>query len=90
MNIFVCNHVESIKAFQSQLYSLYSDLKTCYVFNTFKDLVASKHDIVGLHWVAKNLDLNGPNVEYLAFHFANHTFLAIYVNPFFGNFNQVT
>jgi hypothetical protein len=56
-------------------------------FKGFKDLVASKHDIVGLCWVVEALDLNDSSVEYLAFHVANHTFLAIYVDPFSGNFN---
>ncbi len=39
---------------------------------------------------SRALDLNDSSVEYLAFHVANHTFLAIYVDPFFGNFNWVT
>jgi hypothetical protein len=79
----------AMKVCQSHLYSLYSDPNICYVFDAFKgfkDLVASKHDTVGLCCVVEALDLNNSSVEYLAFHVANHTFLAIYVVPS-GNFN---
>jgi hypothetical protein len=82
--------VVAIKVCQSYLYSLYGDPNTCYVFyafKDFKDLVPSKHDTIGLYWVVEALDLNDSSVEYLAFHVANHTFLAIYVDPFSGNFN---
>jgi hypothetical protein len=89
-NVFACHYVATITICQSQLYLLYNDPNTCYISNAFKyfkDLVASKHDIVGLCWVVEALDLKASNVEYLAFHFTNHTFLAIYVDPFFLNFN---
>jgi hypothetical protein len=59
-------------------------------FKGFKDLVASKHDTIGLCWVVKALDITDSRVEYLTIYIANHTFLAIYVDPFFGNFNWVT
>jgi hypothetical protein len=49
---------------------------------TFKDLVTSNHDTIGLCWVAKALNLNASSVEYLTFHFVNHTFSTIYVDPF--------
>lgn len=89
-DVFVCNYVVAIKVCKSHLYSLYGDPNTCYVFDAFKgfkDLVASKHDTVGLCWVVEALDLNDSSMEYLAFHVAKHTFLVIYVDPFFGNFN---
>jgi hypothetical protein len=85
-NVFAGNYVATITICQSQLYSLYNDPNTCYISNAFKyfkDLVASKHDIVGSCWVVEALDLKASNVEYLAFHFTKHTFLAVYVDPFF-------
>jgi len=92
-NVFVCGYVATIKVCKPQLYSLFNDPNTCYVFDAFKDFkdsVASKYDIIGLCWAAKALDFNASSVEYLTFHFANHTFLIIYVDPFFRNFNQIT
>jgi hypothetical protein len=84
--------VVAIKVYQSHLYSLYGDPNTCYVYDAFKgfkDLVASKHDTIGLCWVVKALalDITDSRVEYLTIYIANHTFLAIYVDPFFENFN---
>jgi hypothetical protein len=84
-NVFICGYVATIKVCKSQLSSLFNDPNTCYVFDVFKDfkdLVSSKHDTIGLCWVAKALDLNASSVEYLIFHFANHTFLTIYFDPF--------
>ncbi len=92
-NVFVCGYVATIKVCKSQLYSLFNDPNTCYVFDAlkdFKDSVASKHDTIGQCWVAKALDLNASSMEYLTFHFANHTFLTIYVDPSFKNFNRIT
>lgn len=92
-NVFVCGYVATIKVCKSQLYSLFNDPNTCYVFDAFKDfkdLVVSNHDTIGLCWVVKALNLNASSVEYLTFHFANHTFLTIYVDPFFRNvFNNI-
>ncbi len=36
-NVFVCSYVATIKVCKSQLYSLFNDPNTCYVFDVFKD-----------------------------------------------------
>jgi hypothetical protein len=49
-NVFVYGYMATIKVCKSQLYSLFNDPNTCYVFDAFKnfkDSVASKHDTIG-------------------------------------------